>query len=180
LIQLLWLNVAALAVCALVAVLDVDVRLANRRVGRPIFGLLVFLGLFLVYSFVVREGRLPVPGYGVVLFAVLYLPFLSSSFIDLETTDRIAQRELEALLLAEDFERLRRCTGVKVLHLGGRRLRMHWESRRDEEEGVLIELDVHPSLLPITISRPHIATVRDQIHLDRIRRDIVRQRGEAA
>ena len=36
------------------------------------------------------------------------IPFLSQSFIDLEMTDRLAQRELESLLLDEDFERLRR------------------------------------------------------------------------
>jgi hypothetical protein len=179
LIELIWLNLSALAVCAVVAVLDIDVQVANRKVGRPIFGFLVLLGLLGLYTFVVREGHLPLPGYGVVLFAVVYLPFLSQSFIDLETTDRIAQRELETLLLAEDFERLRFTGGVRVVRMGKRKLRMHWESRR-EEEGVLIELDVHPSLLPITISRPHIASVRDQLHLNRIRDDILRHREGGA
>ena len=56
-------------------------------------------------------------------------------------------------------------------------MRMHWEGR--EEEGTLVlELDVHPSLLPVTVSRPHVAVVRGQPHLERIRADVLRLRGQ--
>jgi hypothetical protein len=172
---LLWLDVAALGVASVVAVLDVDVRLGGRAVGRAVYGALVLAGLVGCYLFVVGQGWLPVPGWVLLGFAVLYLPFLSSAFIDLSVTDARARNELESLLLSRDFAQLRHGSGQDVVREGRRRLRLHWESH-DEEGGILVELDVHPSLLPVTISRPHVAWVRDQLHLERIRGEIRSER----
>jgi hypothetical protein len=135
------------------------------------------MGLLTLYTFVVREGWLPLPGYLMGLFALLYLPFLSSAFVDLETTDRRAREELEALLLEREFRQLVRASDERVIEVGRRRMRMHWEGREDEG-ALVLELDVHPSLLPVTVSRPHVAYVRNQGHLERIREDILRVRTE--
>lgn len=175
-IGLLWTDVVALTVGSVVAVLDLDLQLGRHRVGRPAYGILVLGGLVAAYLHVVRTGALPLPAYGVLFFAVVYLPFLSQSFIDLELTDRVARRELERLLLGRDFRELRYLTGEDTLTEGRRRLRVHWEAR-DEGDGISLELDVHPSLLPVTVSRPHVATIRDQLHLERIRADIRRRRA---
>lgn len=175
-LALLWLDLIALGLGSVVAVLDVDVELGRLKVGRPAFGLLVLAGLLATYSHVIRSGVIPVPGYGILAFALLYLPFLSHSFIDLDLTDRVARRELEGLLLGLSFPELRAASGHGVVREGGRMLRVHWEARA-EPDGILLELDVHPSTLPITVSRPHVATVRDEGHLERIRGDIRRRRG---
>jgi hypothetical protein len=172
----LWLILAALVAGAIAAVLDWNIELRQRKLGREVFGVLVLAGLLILYLRVVRDGTLPLPGYGIVFFAILYLPFLSSSFIDLDTTDRVAQRELERLLLETDFSNLHRAFGQEILSEGRRRFRIHWEGRRDDD-GVMIELDVHPSTWPITISRPHVALVHSPLHLQRIREDIRRIRG---
>jgi hypothetical protein len=182
LIALLWLDVAALAVATVVAALDLDVQIGDRRVGRPVYGLLVLAGLLGAYVFVVREGWLPVPAWFVLGFALVYLPFLSPAFIDLRTTDESAREELEGLLLERDFVQLRHASDQGVIRQGKRRLRFHWEVH-DEDDGIVVELDVHPSLLPVTISRPHVAFVRSQVHLEHIRADIRRERereGESA
>jgi hypothetical protein len=171
---LLWLDVAALAVASVVAALDLDVQIGERAVGRQIYGLLVLAGLLGCYVFVVGEGWLPLPAWFVLGFAVLYLPFLSPAFIDLRTTDERARAELEALLLARDFVQLRNASDQGVIRQGKRRLRFHWEVH-DEDEGILVELDVHPSLWPVTISRPHVAFVRSQLHLEHIRAEIRRE-----
>jgi len=173
--ELLWLDLAALGIGALVAVLDLDVEVGPYKVGRAAYGVLVLAGLLGVYVLVLREGMLPLPGWGIAAFAVLYLPFLSHSFIDLELTDRLARRELEELLLGRNFRQLRNGSGEDVLRMGRRRLRIHWEARH-EADGIVVELDVHPSLLPVTVSRPHVATIRDDLHLEKIRADILRRR----
>lgn len=175
-VPLLWTAAAALALGAALTVLDHDVEWEGRRVGRPLYGLLVVAGLLLVYGFVTRTGALPLPGWVILAFAVAYLPFLSSAFIDLETTDAHAVREIEQLLLERDLRELRHASGSRVLKDGRRRLRMHWECRV-QEEGVVLELDVHPSLLPVTVSRPHVVHVRDARDLERIRAEIRRRRG---
>jgi len=177
--ELLWLDLAALFFGALVAVLDLDVEVGPHKVGRAAYGVLVLAGLLGVYVLVLREGRLPLPGWGIGLFAVLYLPFLSHSFIDLDLTDRLARRELEELLLGRTFRQLRNGSGQDVLRIEGRKLRLHWEAR-NEHEGIIVELDVHPSLLPVTVSRPHVATIRDDVHLEKIRNDIRRRRAAEA
>jgi len=175
LIELLWADVVALTIASGIAVLDVDVQWREHRLGRPLYGMLVLAGLLLLYTFVVRQGYVPVPGLLVGLFAFLFLPFLSTAFIDLQTTDVSARRELEKLLLERDFRQLVNASDERVIREGRRRLRMHWEGH--EEAGTLVlELDVHPSLLPVTISRPHVATVADQRDLERIREDIRRNR----
>ncbi|NNE43611.1 MAG: hypothetical protein HKN12_05345, partial [Gemmatimonadetes bacterium] len=143
---------------------------------RAAYGILVLLGLLGSYVLVLDSGRLPVPSYGIGLFALLYLPFLSQRFIDLDLTDSLARHELEVLLLGRDFRELQNASGQDVLKQGRRKLRIHWEAHRDEE-GLVVELDVHPSLFPVTVSRPHIATVRDQTHLERIRDEIRRRRA---
>jgi hypothetical protein len=173
--ELLWLDLAALSFGSLVAVLDLDVEIGAHKVGRAAYGVLVLLGLVGVYVLVLREGAVPLPGWGIGLFAVLYLPFLSHSFIDLDLTDRLARRELEELLLGRSYRQLRNGSGQDVLRVEGRRLRIHWEAR-NEDEGIVVELDVHPSLLPVTVSRPHVATIRDDVHLEKIRSDIRRRR----
>ncbi len=173
---LLWTAAAALAVGAVFTVLDHDVEWGGRRIGRPLYGALVFAGLMAVYVFVTRTGWLPLPGWIVLAFAAAYLPFLSSSFIDLETTDAHAVREVERLLLEKDLRELRHSTGSGVLRDGRRRLRVHWECRV-QDDGVLLELDVHPSLLPVTVSRPHVVHVRDAQDLERIRAEIRRRRA---
>jgi hypothetical protein len=173
--ELLWLDLTALAFGSLVAVLDLDVELGRYKVGRAAYGALVLAGLAGVYVMVLREGALPLPGWGIGLFALLYLPFLSQSFIDLDLTDRLARRELEELLLGRTFRQLRHGSGQDVLQVGKRRLRIHWEAR-NEDDGIVVELDVHPSLLPVTVSRPHVATIRDDLHLEKIRGDIRRRR----
>ncbi|MEZ5063703.1 MAG: hypothetical protein R3B81_03160 [bacterium] len=172
----LWLDVFALAVASTVAVLDLDVRVGDREAGRAIYGGLVLLGLVGSYQYAVTEAQLPLPGWFVIAFAVLYLPFLHTAFIDLRTTDRFAREELHALLLNRDFRALQRGSGQDVLRVGRRRLRMHWEAH-DEDDGITIELDVHPSLWPVTVSRPHVAFVRDQTHLEYLRRDIRREQA---
>lgn len=184
--ELLWLDLAALAFGSLVALLDLDVEVGPYKVGRAAYGVLVLAGLLGVYVIVLREGALPLPGWGIGLFAVLYLPFLSHSFIDLDLTDRLARRELEEMLLGRNFRQLRNASGQDVLRVDGRRLRIHWQAR-NEDGGIVVELDVHPSLLPVTVSRPHVATIRDDVHLEKIRGDILRRRevearlgGEAA
>lgn len=175
-IDLLWAFVAALAAASAVAVRDVDVRWRSHRVGRPLFGLFVLGGLATLYLFVWSEGYVPWPGFLVGLFAIAYLPFLSSTFIDLETTDSRALDELETLLLTRDFRQLLNASDERVLEHGRRRLRLHWEGR--EEDGCLVlELDVHPSLFPLTVSRPHVAVVLDQLHLEHVREDVRRRRG---
>jgi hypothetical protein len=176
---LLWTDLVALVVCSIVALRDVDVELRGVRVGRPVFGAFVLVGLVGVYVAVVREGFVPAPGYGVVGFALLYLPFLSTAFIDLETTDRFAREQLEALLLERDLARLRHASGHDVLVCGRRRLKMHWEAREAPDSGIVVELDVHPSTLPLTVSRPHVAEIRDQIHLEFIRQEIRKRREQA-
>lgn len=175
-IELLWYDVAALTIASGVAVLDVDVQWRAHRLGRPLYGALVLLGLLALYTFVVRNGYIPIPGMLVGLFAFLFLPFLSTTFIDLETTDPRARDELEALLLGREFRQLVNASDERVLKVGRRRLRVHWEGREEDGELVL-ELDVHPSLLPVTVSRPHVAHVSDQRHLEQIREDILRTRG---
>jgi hypothetical protein len=176
LIELLWVDAAVLVVASGVAVLDVDVSWHSFRLGRPLYGLLVLAGLLLLYSFVVRQGYVPPPGFLVGFFAAAYLPFLSSAFIDLETTDPRARNELETLLLSRDFRQLLHASDERILEIGVRRLRMHWEGR--EEDGTLVlELDVHPSLLPVTVSRPHVAVIRDQRHLENVREDVRRRRA---
>lgn len=176
---LLWLNVAALVVASVVAALDLDVQIGERAVGRAIYGLLVLAGLLGCYVFVVGEGWLPLPAWFVLGFALLYLPFLSTTFIDLPTTDERAREELEGLLLGREFVQLRHASDQGVIRQGKRRLRFHWEVH-DEDDGIVIELDVHPSLWPVTISRPHVAFVRSQLHLERIRVDIRREREREA
>lgn len=173
--ELLWVDLVALSLGSVVALLDLDVEIGRHQVGRAAYGVLVLAGLLGVYAFVLHEGRLPLPGWGIGLFAVLYLPFLSHSFIDLELTDRLARRELEELLLGRTFRELRNGSGQDVLRVGRRKLRIHWEAR-NEEGGIVVELDVHPSLLPVTVSRPHVATIRDDLHLEKIRGDILRRR----
>jgi len=176
---LLWLNVAALVVASVVAALDLDVQIGERAVGRAIYGLLVLAGLLGCYVFVVREGWLPLPAWFVLGFALLYLPFLSSAFIDLRTTDERAREALEGLLLERSFVQLRHASDQGVIRQGRRRLRFHWEAH-EEEDGIVIELDVHPSLWPVTISRPHVAFVRSQVHLEHIRIEIRRERERDA
>jgi hypothetical protein len=176
LIELLWCDAIALTFASAVAILDLDVQWRSHRLGRPIYGLLVLLGLFALYVHVVREGWIPLPGWLLGAFALAYLPFLSGAFIDLSVTDRRARRELEELLLRRDWRQLLHASDERVLDAGRRKLRVHWEGK--EEEGALVlELDVHPSLLPVTVSRPHVAYVRDQAHLERIREDILRARA---
>lgn len=175
-VPLLWALVAALTVGAAVTLLDHDVEWEGRKIGRPLYGALVLGGLLVVYAFVTRSGWMPLPGWLVLAFAVTYLPFLSSAFIDLETTDAHAVRELERLLLEKDLRELRHATGHGVIRDGRRRLRVHWECRV-LDDGVLLELDVHPSLLPVTVSRPHVVHVRDTHDLERIRREIRRRHG---
>lgn len=175
-IELLWADAVVLAAASAIAVLDVEVSWRSIRLGRPLYGLLVLAGLVLLYSFVIREGHVPLPGFAVGVFAALYLPFLSSAFIDLETTDPRARDELETLLLTRDFRQLLHASDERILEIGRRRLRLHWEG--SEEEGKLIlELDVHPSLLPVTVSRPHVAVIRDQGHLELVRVDVRRRRS---
>ncbi|MBZ0268762.1 hypothetical protein K8I85_11440 [bacterium] len=181
-VELLWMDVLLLVVATVVAVLDRDVHWRSVPLGRPLYGILVFGGLGLLVAYVGREGAIPVPGWLLGLFALAYLPFLSARFVDLPTTDPRARRELEALLLTRDFRQLVHASDEVVLEEGRRKLRMHWEGR-DEDGKLILELDVHPSLLPITVSRPHVAVVRDQLHLERIREDVRRLReaaGEAA
>lgn len=175
-VELLWIDLFALTVGSAVAVLDLDLQIGHRRIGRPLYGVLVLGGLLVAYVHVLRAGVLPLPAFGVLAFALLYLPFLSQSFIDLELTDRVARRELERLLLGRDFRELRHAFGEDTLLEGRRRLRVRWEAR-EEGEGISLELDVHPSLLPLTVSRPHVATIRNQRHLERIRNDIRRRRA---
>jgi hypothetical protein len=55
-------------------------------------------------------------------------------------------------------------------------MRLHWECSLEENE-LVVELDVHPSLFPVTISRPHVVRIRSPWHLERIRADILRRRG---
>jgi hypothetical protein len=112
----------------------------------------------------------------VVAFALAYLPFLSSRFIDLETTDRRAVREIEELLLAKDLRELRHASGSSVLREGRRRLRVHWDCRA-QGDGIVLELDVHPSLFPVRVSRPHVVVVRDARDLQRIRDEILHRRA---
>lgn len=177
-VELLWVDVLLLAIATVVAVLDRDVRWRSVPLGRPIYGLLVFGGLLLLVAHVGREGAIPLPGWAIGAFALCYLPFLSASFVDLPTTDPRARRELEALLLTRDFRQLVHASDEVVIREGKRKLRMHWEGRH-EEGALVLELDVHPSLLPVTVSRPHVAIVRDQLHLERIREDVRRTRGPA-
>jgi hypothetical protein len=174
-VAFLWIDCLALAAGAALAALDVDFQLGRHAAGRPVYGALVLAGLLGAYVEVVGGGTLPLPGFGILVFAVLYLPFLSQSFIDLDVTDRIARRELEGLLLLKDYRELRNGSGQEVLREGRRRFRVHWEAR-SEDGGLVVELDVHPSLSPLTVSRPHVATIRDQSHLERIREDIRRRR----
>ena len=176
-VAILWILVLALAVSSVVAIFDFDVEIGDVAVGRLVYGALVLLGLGLCYVLVVETGRMPWPGWAILGFAVLYLPFLSSAFVDLTTTDRHAREQLEDLLLSRDYVQLRHASGSDVIKQGRRRLRLHWEVT-DEDEGIAVELDVHPSLLPVTVSRPHVAFVRDQLHLDRIRQEILRARTD--
>jgi hypothetical protein len=173
--ELLWLIAVALGVGAGVTVLDVDFRLGGWRAGRPVYGVLVLGGLLLLYARVVAEGTIPVPGWAILAFAVFYVPFLSGKFIDLELTDAVARTELENLLLERDYSKLRHASGTDVLTVSGRKLRMHWECSV-EEHGLFLELDVHPSLLPVTVSRPHLAQIRGPAHLELLRREILRRR----
>ncbi|MGQ0720429.1 MAG: hypothetical protein ACT4PE_02520 [Candidatus Eiseniibacteriota bacterium] len=177
-VEFLWIDCIALAAGASLAALDVDFQVGRHAAGRPVYGVLVLLGLLGAYAEVVGGGALPAPGFGILFFAVLYLPFLSQSFIDLDVTDRIARRELERLLLGKDYRELRNASGQDVVREGKRRLRLHWEAR-SEGGHLVVELDVHPSLSPVTVSRPHVATIRDQAHLERIREDIRRRRERA-
>ncbi len=179
-LELLWLDVVLLAVGSLIAVLDREVHWRSVRLGRPIYGLLVIGGLVAVSALVSRHGVMPLPGYLVGLFALAYLPFLSTAFVDLPTTDARALVELETLLLTREFRALVHASDEVVLREGRRQLRMHWEGR-DEGGTLVLELDVHPSLGPVTVSRPHVAVVRDQRHLERIRMKLRRARdGESA
>lgn len=174
-LELLWTDVVALTMASTVAVLDLDVQWRSLRLGRPVYGLLVLAGLLALYTFVVHEGWVPIPGYVVGAFALAYLLFLTTAFIDLETTDLRARLELESLLLTKDYRELIRASHETEIQEGKRRLRMHWEGKA-EHGALVLELDVHPSMLPVTVSRPYVATVRDQMHLERIRRDILRKR----
>ena len=87
-IETLWVDAAVLVVASVIAVLDLEVSWRSLRLGRPLYGLLVLAGLGVLYLFAVRQGYVPLPGYIIGFFALAYLPFLSSAFIDLETTDR--------------------------------------------------------------------------------------------
>ncbi len=176
-IELLWISTAALAAGAMLAVLDRDVEWQGRKIGRPVYGAFVLGGLMAAYVTVVQSGWLPLPGWIIVAFALAYLPFLSNAFIDLETTDARALQEIENLLLARDIRELRHGSGNEVIRVGRRRLRMHWECR-PHGEGVVVELDVHPSLFPITVSRPHVVAVKDGHDLQRIRDEIRRRRAQ--
>jgi hypothetical protein len=179
LIPFLWLDAAALLAGSVVALLDLPAEIHGRKVGRPAFGVLVLAGLLAVYVAVVREGYVPLPGWVVIAFGFLYLPFLSSAFIDLDTTDRVAREQLEALLLAKDVARLRHASGHRVLVEGRRRLKVHWEVHGGVDQKLVVELDVHPSLWPLTVSRPHVAEIRDQVHLEYVRQEILRRRAGA-
>ena len=176
--ELLWCAAAALAAGAMVAILDRDVEWDGHKVGRPVYGVFVLAGLLGAYVFVVREGYLPLPGWLIVAFAIAYLPFLSSRFIDLEATDARAVREIEDLILTKDLRELRHASGTTILKEGRRRMRVHWECHA-EGDGIVLELDVHPSLFPVTVSRPHVVLVRDPRDLERIRADIRRKRARA-
>ncbi len=170
-VPFLWLDLVVLAVCSLVAMLDLDVEFRELPIGRPIYGFFVLVGLVGLYSVALREGAIPLPGWGVMAFAAFYLPFLSRAFIDLETTDRLARAELEELLVRRELGELSRTFGREVVRVGRRRLRLHWEGRR-EGEAVVVHLNVHPSLLPVTVSRPHVARIESKEHLAWIREEI--------
>ncbi len=172
----LWLDAIALVVGAGVAILDFDFHLAGRRMGRAAFGGLVLAGLLGLYAEVVARGIIPPPGWVILAGAAFYLPFLSSRFIDLDLTDSVARDELETLLLEQDYARLRYASGQSELRRGRRRMRMHWECSEDEGQ-LFVELDVHPSLFPITVSRPHVAQITSPLHLERIRADIRARRN---
>lgn len=175
-IELLWVSTAALAAGATLAILDRDVEWQGRKVGRPVYGVFVLGGLMAAYVTVVRDGWLPLPGWIIVAFALAYLPFLSTTFIDLETTDERALREIENLLLTREIRELRHASGSEVIREGRRRMRLHWECR-PHGDGILVEMDVHPSLFPVTVSRPHVVAVRDAQDLQRIREEIRRRRA---
>jgi hypothetical protein len=175
-VEFLWVDAFALVIGAGVAILDVDFQPGGRKLGRPVYGALVLAGLLATYTTVVHEGVLPPPAWAVLVCAALYLPFLSTRFIDLETTDRHAREALQTLLLEREFAQLRHASGQGVLRHGRRRLRLHWECRVEEGE-LRVELDVHPSLLPVTVSRPHVAHVRSPAHLEHLRADIRRRRA---
>ncbi len=176
-VPFLWFDVAVLAGFSAIAVLDMEVQWGEVRIGRPIYGLFVLLGLLVVYTFAVREGAVPLPGWAVVAFAVAYLPFLSTSFIDLPTTDRLAVEELEEILLRQKFRALRTTTGSEVIRVGRRRLRVDWEGQ-PWGAAVVVQLNVHPSLLPVTVSRPHVARIESEEHLERIRAEIRHRRSQ--
>lgn len=175
-VPFLWVDVVVLAGCSVLAVLDVEAEWGRIRLGRPVYGLFVLAGLGAVYTIVVREGSVPPPGWGVMAFAVAYLPFLSTAFIDLPTTDRLAVEELEEILLGLGFRELRTTTGSEVVRRNGRRLRVEWEGTA-QGDAVLVRLTVHPSLLPVTVSRPHVARIEGEEHLGRIRAEIRARRG---
>lgn len=175
-IPFLWFDMLLLASCSVIAALDMEVQWGEARIGRPVYGLLVLAGLLVSWAAVLRDGALPPPSWGIVAFAVAYLPFLSCRFIDLPTTDRLAVEELEEILLRDDFGALRRTSGSEVLRVGRRRLRVEWEGRA-QGAAAIVWLTVHPSLLPVTVSRPHVARVEGPGHLEQIRGEIRERRS---
>lgn len=178
-IPFLWLDALLLASCSVIAALDMEVQWGEVRIGRPVYGLLVLAGLLVSWAAVLRDGALPSPAWGIVVFAVAYLPFLSSRFIDLPTTDRLAVEELEEILLRDDFGALRTTVGSEVVRVGRRRLRIEWEGRAQGAAAV-VRLTVHPSLLPVTVSRPHVARIEGPEHLERIREEIRERRSRSS
>jgi len=172
----LWIDAVLLAVSSVVAVLDLEVRWRDAHVGRPVYGALVLAGLVGVWTTVLRTGSVPLPGFVIVACAIAYLPFLSSSFIDLGTTDRLAVERLEDMLLRCELGVLRTTSGSDVIRLGRRSLRVEWEGRA-EGDATLFLLNVYPSLLPVTVSRPHVARIESRAHLERIRARIRARRG---
>jgi hypothetical protein len=176
-VPFVWIDAIVLLSFSVAAVLDTDVRWGRLRLGRPLYGLCVLVGLLAVHAVVLRDGAIPGPGWAILAFAVAYLPFLSRHFIDLETTDRLAVDEIEDVLLRNSFDELRVASGREVIRTGRRRVLLEWRSRSDGD-AVVIRLDVHPSLFPITMSRPHVARIESAEHLERIREEIRdRRRG---
>jgi len=75
-------------------------------------------------------------------------------------------------LTKRSFEELKR-NQSETIKVKGRTGYAHWKSyERDNGRGIIVEFDVHPSAFPISISASEFIHIRNDEHLEQIRKDL--------
>ncbi len=87
-------------------------------------------------------------------------------------TDFARQRYIVESLKKRSFEELKRNQSERI-RVEGRTGYAHWKSYEYENGiGMIVEFDVHPSALPISVSASEIIRIQSHGHLEQMKRDL--------